>query len=351
MRARLEEVEKALEEYRRAHMGELPEQLQSNLTILERLQKQLGESNQRLREEKNRMLSVESQIKFTQQGASPASGTSVPALAGEPKTLEGLRQQLSEYESKYTANHPDVIQLKKKIETLENELIEGGKTAVPQTLKAPSAAAGARPSMEADLRGQQQGILRNIQAIEAEIVSLLAQIEQYQKRVENTPKREQEMLLLKRDYENIKTTYNSVLARKLESDIALNMEKKQKGEQFRILDPPRAAEKPVSPNLKLLFLACIAAGLGIGGGIIFLCEFFDNSVRKPEALQARLSLPVLMVMPAMEHMQTRRSRVLGWLNNGLSAAGALACLGLLACLAAVTVFNLSPSEVIRGVFH
>ena len=205
--------------------------------------------------------------------------------------------------------------------------------------------------MEAELVGQQQAIIRNIQAIEAEIVKTQAQIEQYQKRVEDTPKREQELLLLKRDYDNIKTTYSSVLNRKLEADIALNMEKKQKGEQFRILDAPRLAEKPISPNLKMLLMACVAAGLGIGGGIIFLREFFDNSVRKPEALQARLSLPVLMVMPAMEHMQTRRSRVLGWLNNGLSAAGALACLGLLACLAAVTVFDLSPSEVIRGVFH
>jgi hypothetical protein len=297
------------------------------------------------------MLIVESQVRFGQQAPSSAPGALLPAPAGEPKTLETLRQQLMEYESKYTGNHPDVVVLKKKIEAIEKELAEGGKAPAPQTVKAAPPAAGARAFMEADLRGLQQGILRNIQAIEAEIVSLQAQIQQYQKRVEDTPKREQEMLLLKRDYENIKTTYNSVLARKLESDIALNMEKKQKGEQFRILDPPRAAEKPVSPNLKILFMACVVAGLGIGGGIIFLCEFFDNSVRKPEALQARLSLPVLMVMPAMEHMQTRRGRVLGWLNNGLGAAGALACLGLLACLAAVTIFNLSPSEVIRGVFH
>jgi hypothetical protein len=193
--------------------------------------------------------------------------------------------------------------------------------------------------------------MRNIQAVEAGIGKIQAQIEQYQTRVENTPKREQELLLLKRDYDNIKSTYSSVLNRKLEADMSLNMEKKQKGEQFRILDPPRMAEKPISPNLKMILMACIAAGLGIGCGIIFLCEFFDNSVRKPEALQARLSLPVLMVMPAMEHMRTRRSRVLGWLNHGLSAAGALACLGLLAGLAAVTVFNLSPSDVMRGVFH
>jgi len=139
-------------------------------------------------------------------------------------------------------------------------------------------------------------MLRNIQAIEAEIVGLRGQIEHYQKRVEETPKREQELLSLKRDYENIKGTYNSVLARKLEADIALNMEKKQKGEQFRVLDPPGVEEAGL-PNLKVLFLACIMAGLGIGAGIVFLYEFFDSSVKKPDAFQARLSLPVLAVIP------------------------------------------------------
>jgi uncharacterized protein involved in exopolysaccharide biosynthesis len=332
-------------------MGELPEQLPSNLAILERLQQQLSQGHQSLRDEKNRLLIVENQLKFSQQSSAPAAVAALPSADGGPKTLEGLKQQLLEYQTKYTENHPDVLILKKKIETLEKELAEGGGAPAPPAAKPAPVSARGRPPMEAELVGQQQAILRNIQALEAEIVKIQAQIEHYQKRVENTPKREQELLLLKRDYDNIKATYSSVLSRKLEADIALNMEKTQKGEQFRILDPPRTPEKPISPNLRMILLACVAAGLGVGGGIIFLFEFFDNSVRKPEALQARLSLPVLMVMPVLEHMQSKRSRVLGWLNNGLSAAGVLACLGLLAGLAAVTVLNFSPAEVIRGVLH
>jgi hypothetical protein len=201
--------------------------------------------------------------------------------------------------------------------------------------------------MAAELQGHQQAILRNIQALEGELLKIQGQIEYYQRRVENTPKREQELLLLKRDYDNIKTTYSSVLNRKLEADIALNMEKTQKGEQFRILDPPRVAEKPISPNLNLIFMACLAVGLGAGAAVVFLFEFFDHSVRGPEALQARFSLPVLMVMPNMERLQPRR-RALGWLNNGLSAAGALACLGLLAGLAAATLLDASVAERIKG---
>ena len=352
MRKRLEEVEAALENYRRAHMGELPEQLQSNLTILERLQQQLSEKNQSVRDEKNRLLIVENQLRFAQQQSAPQPAGAVAAPAGEAKSLEGLKQLLADYESKYTPNHPDVVQLKKKIEKLEAELAETKAPAPAPQAARPAAGSGPRPFMEAELLGQQQGLLRNIQAIAAEIVGLRGQIEHYQKRVEETPKREQELLSLKRDYENIKGTYNSVLARKLEADIALNMEKKQKGEQFRVLDPPQVSKKPVSPNLRVLFLACIMAGLGIGAGIVFLYEFFDSSVKKPDAFQARLSLPVLAVIPSIERLGPDRSRVWGWLNAGFSACAALTSAGLLAALTAVTLLDVPRvGEIIKGIIR
>lgn len=342
MRERLEEVEKTLEEYRRVNMGELPEQLPSNLAILERLEQQLRQAHQSLRDEKNRLLIVETQLKFAQQMApSPAAGAPASAEPG-PVTLEAMRQQLAALLVAYTESHPDVVTLKKKIEALEKELAEGASPTPP-----PPIAPGGRPLLAAELLGQQQAIQRNIKALEGEIQKIQEQIDHYQKRVENTPKREQELLLLKRDYDNIKSTYSSVLNRKLEADIALNLERTHKGEQFRILDPPRIAEKPISPNLRLIFLACLAAGLGMGAGIVFLFEFFDRSVRKPEALQTRFSLPVLMVMPDMDHLQPRR-RVLAWLNNGLSVAGVLACLVLLAGLAAVTLLDVSAAERIQG---
>jgi hypothetical protein len=127
------------------------------------------------------------------------------------------------------------------------------------------------------------------------------------------------------------------------------MQKKNKGEQFRVVDYAKLPEKPVSPDMRRLFLMFTAAGLGIGAAIIFLFEFFDTSVRKPEAFQERLSLPVLMVMPEMEPAPGGRSRLLSWLNSCLSAAGVFVCLGLLACLASVTVWNAPRlAQMIRG---
>ena len=89
-----------------------------------------------------------------------------------------------------------------------------------------------------------------IRGLETEIARVNHEIREIQKKVDATPKREQELITLTRDYENIKTSYNSLLNRKLEADISVNMEKKQKGEQFQIIDAARLPEKPVSPDPK-----------------------------------------------------------------------------------------------------
>jgi hypothetical protein len=119
------------------------------------------------------------------------------------------------------------------------------------------------------------------------------------------PKREQELFSLKRDYENILATHNSLLARKLEAEIAVNMERKQKGEQFRVLDSARLPEKPVKPDMKKLFALIVGAGLAVGGGIIFLLEYMDNSLKRPEEIEADLELPLLCMIPEIISRKTR----------------------------------------------
>ncbi len=137
-----------------------------------------------------------------------------------------------------------------------------------------------------------------INRLETEIGELRSQISYYQNRVEATPKREQELASLQRDYENIQTAYNSLLERKLEADIAVNMERKQKGEQFQILDSAALPQRPVEPDMQKLFLMFLAAGLGIGGGIVFLLEYLDTSFRRPEDIES-LGVSMLATIPVI----------------------------------------------------
>jgi polysaccharide chain length determinant protein (PEP-CTERM system associated) len=340
MRTKLQETESQMSVFRSRYMGELPEQLQSNLQLLSSLETQLSNRQERLRDERGRLMIAQNeveQIRREMQGVRSLPGS---ATAGQPQptgpmTLAQLREQLASLQGAYTEQHPDVVRLKGMIAEMEARepvptagIATGSDTL--QSISSPLLREAVRRRMEAEA---------NIASIQMEVNQINQQIREYRLRIERTPQREEQLASLNRDYNNIRQAYDSLLARKVEADMAVSIQKKNKGEQFRVIDAAKLPEKPVSPNMQRLFLMFIAAGLGIGAGIVVLYEFFDHTVRKPETLQARLSLPVLMVMPAMELVPRRLSRVKNWLNNGLSVVGVLVSLGLFACLAAVTVLN------------
>ena len=151
------------------------------------------------------------------------------------------------------------------------------------------------------MKAQRAQLAVEANTLQSAITRLQDQMKVYQQRVEDTPKRELELQGLKRDYGNIQDIYNSLLDRKLEAELSVNMEKKQKGEQFRILDHARLPEKPISPNVKLMFLMSVAGGLGIGAGIIFLKEFINFSViQRDDQIETLLDLPILASIPSLE---------------------------------------------------
>jgi len=113
----------------------------------------------------------------------------------------------------------------------------------------------------------------NIRLCKEDISKILLQISAYERRIEDTPKREQEMMSLKRNYENIRDSYESMLDKKLDADLAVSMERKGKGSRFRILDRARMPRKPISPDIRKLFLRSLAASFLVGFGLIFLMEF------------------------------------------------------------------------------
>jgi hypothetical protein len=77
------------------------------------------------------------------------------------------------------------------------------------------------------------------------------------------------------------------------------MEKKQKGEQFQILDPANFPLKPVRPNRPLILLIGLLAGLGGGFGLAFLWDNLDTSFKRSEDVNAYVNFPLLATIPAL----------------------------------------------------
>jgi len=293
MKKRLVKVEQALREYRKKYMGELPEQLETNLRILERLQAQVSERQQTLNDTKKRLIELKDRFSMAQdiQASRGAIQPETEALS----ILEQMKQQLVNLQSRYTERHPDIIRLKRIIaehETKTENISENnsGESSASQPMDR-------QKLMKLAYMNQTKEIKGEIKTLTEELSELQNQINIHEKRVESTPKREQELMSLRRDYQNIQSAYSSLLSRKLEAEIAVNMERKQKGERFRILDSARLPQKPISPDMKRLFMLAMAAGLGIGGGLIFLLEYFNTSFRMPEDVESYLGLSVLATVP------------------------------------------------------
>ncbi len=334
LRKDLQEREKKLALYRAKHLGGLPDELESNLRALDRLQAQLADKHTALRDAKNSLTALRAQIAQSREMNSQAlnnqfggfdlEGDQGSADSEDQNKLSMAKQQYSNLLLKYTDKYPDVVKLKRTIEKLEKK-IEQDKKSAEKTAKEEKKAAsenkteknpdknkisdtipGADTEGMVDFAAMQQEVqvkqIKNeIKTIQSDISKIQNKMKMYQQRVEDTPKRELELQSLKRDYGNIQKEFSSLLSRKLEAQISVNMEKKQKGEHFMILDHARLPEKPISPNVKLLFLLSIVSGLGIGGGILFLREMIGMSIiRREDQIEKNLNLTILASIPVLE---------------------------------------------------
>lgn len=324
MRSKLEKVEEKMKEYRKTYMGELPEQLETNLRILDQLQANITNRQNDLRDARLRLTELENRAtaRPLQSVVIIGNDQGRTAVAGGVASIDDMRAELETIQSQYTDKHPDIVRLKKLIAEAE----EKAKTA-PRNENSQNAS---NRQISPQIRAQLIDTKREIELTEGEIEILKKQIVEYGSRVEATPKREQELLALRRDYQNIQAAYSSLLGRKLEADIAVNMERKQKGEQFRVIDPARVPQRPFEPDLKRLFAMVAAVGLGIGGGLAFLFEFLRPSFRKPEDIEGLYELPVIATIPTIY-----RPRQLFWktINYASSVFFSAVTFGLFAVFA------------------
>jgi polysaccharide chain length determinant protein (PEP-CTERM system associated) len=322
---RLIDKEEQLKKYRENYMGGLPEQLDTNLRILERLQSQFEQLSRNVRDTENRKLIIQKEIAAAEKGESSAS-LSLPPQGEETSDPVSLKNQLAALEAKYTQKHPDVVRLKKRIAGSETKESSVGS----DSEKEETTTTRVHPTL---IRSLNDIELERI-SLNVEVKKLKSQIKGYQTRVEDTPRREQELLSLKRDYGNVMELYNSLLNRKLEAQIALNMEKKQKGEQFRIIDPARLPRLPFKPNVKNIILLTIVLGLGLGGGLAYLVEIRDTSYKTPEEVEKELQLPVLISMPIQytkkELKRIKRKRVLAF--TSVAVGFSLSAIGIVSAI-------------------
>jgi polysaccharide chain length determinant protein (PEP-CTERM system associated) len=281
IRNELESREEAIRNFKHEHMGELPRQLDANLRVLNQLQIKLQSNSEALKAAQDRRVLL--------IGKGMKEGD--PSISLDAQ-LMALREELLNLQTRYTDKHPEVIRVKKDIQDLETRIKEGKKPGDDRSTESSSSS-----PLYQDLNNPLVALDLEIIRLKKDDWRLKKEIRKYQKILGDAPRLEQELMILSRDYENIKKNYQSILNKKLEAQLAVNLERKQKGEQFKILDPARTSEKPYKPNRLKIILIGLALGLGIGGGLAYIAEYMDHSFRDIKELEGFTKLPVIASIP------------------------------------------------------
>jgi polysaccharide chain length determinant protein (PEP-CTERM system associated) len=323
-RAKLEEQEGAITLFKKKHMAELPEQREANLKILEQFQLQSMKVSDNLKAAQDRKLIIQKQLadmKMQMASGPPSENlreereatTTQPTMSQPPTPKQKLqslevqlnhgRNLLNELKSKYTGKHPDILRAERYIADLEEKIEEAKAYYDAKTnMKGRETAISDSPLVASVQEMESQLVVTELEMkrLKEEDSKIKGKIAEIQARVENTPIREIAMTNLTRDYQNTKETYQTLLQKSQQAQQAENLERRQKGEQFKVIDPARIPEKPMQGKVVIILLFGLLLGMGSGLGLAFVREQMDRSFRDAEDLEATMEFKVLANIPKIE---------------------------------------------------
>ena len=290
----LDEQDSKLAVFKKEHFGQLPTDVDDNLKILMGLTSELDATSQAL----NRAQQDKSfeEALLAQQLAAWKSSQATPNVPTLEEQLVALQNQLVTLRDRYTEQHPDIVKTKKdiaglmaKIEEMkgaadqkDNQKISGTKTEPPEIMQ-----------LRQEIHLNEDLMARAT----LEEKRLQHEIELYQSRLALSPDVEEQYKQLTRDNDTAQKIYSDLLANKSQAEMQTEVERRQEGEQMRLLNPASLPSAPSFPVRWMFAAYGLCAGLGIGGMFAFWLEFQDKSLRNEGDVHAGLELPMLAAVP------------------------------------------------------
>jgi len=327
MRAKedLERIESRLTEFRTRNAGTLPDQLNANVEQLRAAEAQLSSLNEAINRLGQEKMLLEGDLRSLRNqkeelGAVPDQLGTIAKnerLAQLERDIVRTETAINALVQQYTDSHPDVQAQRAQLQALRqkrDELIEQEKGQTP-----PPVASRVLSLQERQTAAQLELALSRIQSqIGARNVELEERqreqkrmseiIHQIQARINAVPVSEQQYTELTRDYNLAQNNYQDLNQKKIQSQIATNLQFRRQSERLEILDDASLPLTPASPQRPVIILVGVTVGLMLGLSLISAREVKDMSLKSLKDVRAYSNLPLLGSVPLLESDYVRHKR-------------------------------------------
>lgn len=308
-RAELEKIEKKVTDYKRLYADSLPENKQIYVGSMDRLETDLRATRREYSATQAELRSLDVSLESAKAGI----GLITPQeRITAPTDLDGLKLELIKQKSIYNDNHPAVRVLQRRIDDLEKNLaVTPGKTEPAKTVTAQSA-------MVAKVQAQIDTANSRLKSLSDEEATIRARISQAEGRVIRGAQTEGALGAMLREYEDAKKVYSEVKSKLNDSKIAKNIEMKNKGERFVLVEQPLFPRKPIKPNRKLIIIAGFFAAIAFATVLAILTETLDKRIRGVDSFASVMKVQPMATIPYITNKAELRRKKYKLINSIIS---------------------------------
>ncbi len=298
---RVNEARGVLTKFEIEHQGEMPGSLDKNFADLEKHQIELANLELKIKEIQQKKTKTEKQLSGEIRDSLEILISEEGNLSPLEKELRDLNINLDSLLIIYTQKHPLVIKTMNEIETVKLKLIESYRKkengqdteeAVNMRKVAMNPAYLKLSNYLSNLNEQLQSMISQRQAVKKKIA-------EYEDRVKNAPKSEQEYAMLQRDLSVNQNIYDSLMTRMEDARVEKEFKMMEQGNKFEVISPAQLPLKPVSPNMSKNIIVGSILGIVLGVCVTFWAEYTDHSIRTLDDVQVNLNIPVLTTIPTV----------------------------------------------------
>jgi uncharacterized protein involved in exopolysaccharide biosynthesis len=222
--------------------------------------------------------------------------TTAAAIAEAEQELIAATRTLSEKQSTYTAQHPDVVAAQARVSAAQARVAQVKAKAKPV---APAAAAAPPPANEEERREQITGQLNRVEAAlaRAKRADKGPTDEESSAESERIVDLETEWASLNRELNEVRARYEQIQARFFRASIVASVEASGQASQMVIVDPAYLPQRPTKRGAKRTGLVGALVTVLLGVAVAFGLGALDNRLYNEQDIR-RLKLgPIVHVIP------------------------------------------------------